>query len=140
MHFQLRPLLEAENQPKEEKPAEVEEKVADQGTDEDVIQPRAVAAPAQEEKPEDSEATQLTAAMNRGFIGTQILAKLEAYQMPPIGREIHINNAEQLYKVKLLDFNEKLAAMSAVEFDGISRGRVAKNTEETCFAIVKVLF
>jgi hypothetical protein len=88
----------------------------------------------------ESEATQLTAAMNRGFIGTQILAKLEAYQMPPIGREIHINNAEQLYKVKLLDFNEKLAAMSAVEFDGISRGRVAKNTEETCFAIVKVLF
>ena len=47
----------------------------------------------------ESEATQLTAAMNRGFIGTQILAKLEAYQMPPIGREIHINNAEQLYKV-----------------------------------------
>lgn len=30
--------------------------------------------------------------------------------------------------------------MSAVEFDGISRGRVPKNTEETCFAIVKVLF
>lgn len=37
MHFQLRPLLEAENQPKEEKPAVVEEKVADQGTDDDVI-------------------------------------------------------------------------------------------------------
>jgi hypothetical protein len=60
--------------------------------------------------------------------------------MPKIGLEIQINNAEQLYKVKLLDFNEKLAAMSAVEFDGISRGRVAKNTEETCFAMVKVLF
>jgi len=37
LHFQLRPLLEAENQPKEEKPAVVEDKVADQGNDNDVI-------------------------------------------------------------------------------------------------------
>jgi hypothetical protein len=37
LHFQLSPLLKAENQPKEEKPAVVEDKVADQGNDNDVI-------------------------------------------------------------------------------------------------------
>ena len=30
--------------------------------------------------------------------------------------------------------------MSAVEFEKVSRGRVKKNTEEGCFAIVKILF
>ena len=60
--------------------------------------------------------------------------------MPKLGNQINIDSVEQLYKLKLLDFNERIIKMSAVEFDQISLGRIEKQTEESCFEIVKILF
>jgi len=51
-----------------------------------------------------------------------------------------LSNSESLMKMKLLDFTEKITNMSAVEFDSICKGRIEKQTEESCFTISKVLF
>ena len=60
--------------------------------------------------------------------------------MPKLVNQINIDSVEQLYKLKLLDFSERIVKMSAVEFDQISLGRIEKQTEESCFEIVRILF
>lgn len=42
--------------------------------------------------------------------------------------------------MKLMNFTEKLLALSAVEFDKICIGRIERQTEEVCFDISKKLF
>ena len=47
---------------------------------------------------------------------------------------------EQIFKLKFLDFTERITSMSALEFDRISQGRVEKQTTEACMAITKSLY
>lgn len=47
---------------------------------------------------------------------------------------------ESLFKLKLLDFTQKLLNLSAVEFDKICVGRIDRQTEEECYEISKNLF
>lgn len=48
--------------------------------------------------------------------------------------------AENLFKFKLMDINEKLMKMSTLEFDKISLGRIEKQSEEVCLQVSKTLF
>ena len=49
-------------------------------------------------------------------------------------------NDENLFKFKLMDMKDKMMKMPTYQFDQISQGRVAKQTEEFCFTISKTLF
>jgi hypothetical protein len=65
------------------------------------------------------------------------------YPMPKVNSELQSEASQstiQLFKLKLLDFTEKITDMSAVEFDQISLGRIPKQTQESCFQVSKNLF
>ena len=88
----------------------------------------------------DNKEKKLQQSKDTDFISKQIIQKLNSYPMPKLVNQINIDSVEQLYKLKLLDFSERIVKMSAVEFDQISLGRIEKQTEESCFEIVRILF
>mmetsp|Transcript_5756 Transcript_5756/g.9859 ORF Transcript_5756/g.9859 Transcript_5756/m.9859 type:complete len:92 (-) Transcript_5756:103-378(-) len=67
-----------------------------------------------------------------------------AYPMPKLeSRELEreaVSSQESYFKMKLLDFTERIKNMSAFEFDKLCVGRIEKQTEESCLQISKVLF
>jgi len=77
------------------------------------------------------------------YLSSQIYLKLLHYPLPKISKELQkeaFHNEESLFKLKLLDFNEKVMEMSAIEFDAISLDRIPKQNEEACIEITKCLF
>ena len=79
----------------------------------------------------------------KDFVALQIHAKFTSYPMPKVSQELQSEAAQsnvQMFKLKLLDFTEKITDMSAVEFDQICKGRIEKQTQESCFLVSKNLF
>ena len=63
------------------------------------------------------------------FLASQIYIKLLHYPLPKVSKELQreaFANEESLFKLKLLDFNEKVMEMSAIDFDQISLDRIPK--------------
>ena len=58
--------------------------------------------------------------------------------MPEVKNDV-VKTREDLFKLKLLDCNKQLLQMSSVDFEKICQNRVAKQSQDTCFEIVKVL-
>jgi hypothetical protein len=91
-----------------------------------------------EEKPYEplNEKPQEIINAEKDFLALQIHAKFTQYPMPKVSQELQSEAQQsqvQLFKLKLLDFTEKITDMSAVEFDQICKGRIHKQTQENCF-------
>ena len=59
----------------------------------------------------------------------QLHQKFNAWPMPPMTKDLQkeaFQSNESLFKMKLMNFTEKLLALSAVEFDKICIGRIER--------------
>ena len=74
------------------------------------------------------------------LISLEVIRRLDQYPMPPIPQGFVFENSQSIYKLKLLDLMEKLLNMSAVEYHRVTKDRCPKQSEETCLAIVQILF
>jgi len=91
--------------------------------------------PKEEEPPQEEEASGETPATKPAEViqvevdalSLQVHTKFNSWPMPKMNMALEaeaLQSNESLFKLKLLDFTEKLLAMSAVEFDKICIGRI----------------
>lgn len=100
-------------------------------------------APKEEEKEPEKTGPEPTDTSDYDYVCSQIYTKLLRYPLPKISKELQqeaFSSEEALFKLKLLDLNERLIDMSAVEFDKVCLDRIPKQNEAACLEITKGLF